>query len=123
MMKESELVEGYMRWAHSVPAHRKSLRTSAPSEPILAEAAAHVMAKFDREVVSLLSRYLRDGLIEKGQHEGLVWRTIVTKAHDIAAIPSIPSSFLVPLHRVFSVPIHLFDLLESQKKVLGDRIL
>jgi len=113
MMKESELVEGYMRWAHSVPAHRKSLRTSAPSEPILAEAAAHVMAKFDREVVSLLSRYLRDGLIEKGQHEGLVWRTIVTKAHDIAAIPSIPSSFLVPLHRVFSVPIHLFDLLEA----------
>ena len=112
VIKESELVEGYMRWAHSIPAHRENLRTSAPSEPILAEAAARVMAKFDREIITLLSDYLRNGLIEKGQRGELVWRTIVTKAHDLALHCDLFLS-LPAFNRNFSVPIHLFKFLKA----------
>jgi hypothetical protein len=40
---ENRLVEGHMRIAYSVPTHREYLRFGAPSEPVLAEAAARVM--------------------------------------------------------------------------------
>jgi len=42
--QEAKLVEGHMRVAYSVPKHRQYLRGRTPSEPVLAEAAARIMA-------------------------------------------------------------------------------
>jgi hypothetical protein len=80
---ENRLVEGYMRYAFSVPAHREYLRSGAPSEPILAEAAARIMSSYRPiRVVEKLDNWSKNGLISKGERGELVARLLLTFAHD-----------------------------------------
>jgi hypothetical protein len=63
---ENRLVEGYMRYVFSVPAHREYLRSDAPSEPILAEAAARFMSSIRPiRVIEKLDGWSKNGLISK----------------------------------------------------------
>jgi hypothetical protein len=80
--KENSLVEGHMRVAYSVPIHREYMRSGYSSEPILAEAAAEMMKKFD--VLAALVDVTSNGLIQKGELGELVGRTLLMRAHDKA---------------------------------------
>ena len=62
--------------------HREYVISSTPSEPIVAEAAAQVLC--GQNMVDILARNVRDGLVEKGQRGELVARLLLTLAHDQA---------------------------------------
>ena len=80
--KEAKLVEGHMRVTYSVPTHRQYLRSGAPSEPVLAEAAARVMSEIHGGPLGAVTGYLRNGLISKGVRGELVARLLLTLAHN-----------------------------------------
>jgi hypothetical protein len=79
---ENLMVAGHLRVANVIPAHREYVISSTPSEPIVAEAAAQVLR--GQNMVDILTRNVRDGLIEKGQRGELVARLLLTLAHDQA---------------------------------------
>jgi len=79
---ENLMVAGHLRVANVIPAHREYVISSTPSEPIVAEAAAQVLR--GQNMVDILARNVRDGLIEKGQRGELVARLLLTLAHDQA---------------------------------------
>jgi hypothetical protein len=119
---ENRLVEGHMRIAYSVPKHREYLRSGAPSEPILAEAAARVMESIP-SVPDALLKLVRDGLISKGERGELVARLLLILAHDRAArkAGTILSPHISPVsfkshpqtHSKYSIPILLVDFLRE----------
>ena len=85
------MVAGRMRIAHSVPKHREYMRSSYPSEPILAEAAAHIWEKYQQGserpeavIPEMLQEHLMAGVIGKGERGELVARLLLTLAYDAA---------------------------------------
>lgn len=69
IVAESKLVQGHMRIAYSIPAHQEYVRSGAPSEPILAEAAAQIM-KF-HDVLRTVSQYMTNG--SSGRKDRASW--------------------------------------------------
>ncbi|THG97518.1 hypothetical protein EW026_g4488 [Hermanssonia centrifuga] len=88
--REMQLVEGHMRIVYSIPVDRQYIRSGYPSEPILAEAAAHEMNSEERPIINILSSFIDNGLIYKGDRGGLVARLILTQAYDKAIQTSHP---------------------------------
>ncbi|PSR72356.1 hypothetical protein PHLCEN_2v11762 [Hermanssonia centrifuga] len=86
--REMQLVEGHMRIVYSIPVDRQYIRSGYPSEPILAEAAAHEMNSEERPIINILSSFIDNGLIYKGG--GLVARLILAQAYDKAIQTSHP---------------------------------
>ena len=85
---EATLVAGHMHVAYCVPTHREYLRSGASSEPILAEAAARIMASDAwkaTDTATVLLQYLSSGLITRGEHGELVGRLLLIQAFDTAA--------------------------------------
>ncbi|KAG8845891.1 hypothetical protein FRB96_002221 [Tulasnella sp. 330] len=87
-LKEAKLVEGYMRVAFSVTAHREYFWSRTPSEPILADAAALEMGNWTGVdgVASKLSTHLQSGLISKEHRGELVARLLLVLAYDRAIL-------------------------------------
>lgn len=88
---EALLVASYMCIAYSIPKERVYFRSSYPSEPILAEAAAHQMYHKDASGCDTVAaavdaiRYLKqDGYINKGKQGKLVAQMLLMFAHDAA---------------------------------------
>lgn len=81
---EAKLVAGNMRVVFSVPSHREYLRSGAPSEPILAEAAAQFMNETRGWGLSELRKVVGEGLIDKGERGELVARCLMLRAFDRA---------------------------------------
>ena len=86
---EFELVANHMRTAFSVPEHREYLRSSYPSEPILAEAAARQMWQFrQHDILSgsaqVLKTHMMSGLLDQGERGELVARLLLVSAYDQA---------------------------------------
>ncbi|KDQ13786.1 hypothetical protein BOTBODRAFT_188265 [Botryobasidium botryosum FD-172 SS1] len=112
--KEMILVSEHMRVANVIPASRNSLTSSTPSEPILAEAAAHILA--GTNMLAELNRHLRNGLVHGGQHGQLVGRLLVTLAYDRAIENRRgPYSHIhnQPLERYFTEPIPVCDFFRA----------
>lgn len=115
---ENELVQGHMRVVYSVPAHREYLRAGAPSEPILAEAAACIMNEKISSLPQTVSRYMANGLISKGERGELVARLLLTLAHDRALYPNLDLTVVLKHESApFSQPIPVLDFL---KTLLGE---
>ncbi|QRV97714.1 hypothetical protein RhiJN_25733 [Ceratobasidium sp. AG-Ba] len=114
--KEEKLVEGYMRYIHSVPGHRDFVYTSTPSEPILAEAAARIMHinKDSGDPMRVLLEWCNNGLILKGERGELLARLFFTMAHDLAITREHTSSE----PPMFTRPILLVDFLTA---LLGEK--
>jgi len=107
------LVAGHMAVAYHVPNHNEYMRAGYPSEPILAEAAAHSWVDFEKFEPSI-PRALRDVVsnhfMSKGERGELVARYILIRAQDLAMKsircnkqmdrifdPGVPFSEAVPL--------------------------
>jgi len=112
---ENDLVASRMRTAHSVPAHREYMRSSYPSEPVLAEAAARIWEKYRKQetatrvgeasdlvIPKILQGHLMSSLIGKGERGELVARLILTLAYDAAVRKSGPGL------RTRAVPLQAF---------------
>ncbi|KIY47465.1 hypothetical protein FISHEDRAFT_74576 [Fistulina hepatica ATCC 64428] len=82
--QEAELVRNHMRIAFSIPEHREYMMTGAPSEPVLAEAAAIEMYERNVSLIQIISKHTSRGLIEKGERGGLVARALLIRAFDFA---------------------------------------
>jgi hypothetical protein len=78
-----------MRIAFSVPNDRQYLHSGYPSEPILAEAAAHQMDHFQMlasssessVMANLLESEFQSGLLDQGQRGEVVVRQLVSEAY------------------------------------------
>ena len=84
---DEKLVDSYMHIAFVVPAHREYLRRGTPSEPILAEASAHLLSdgcSLASRAPDLLAQLLANGLLARGERGELVGRLLWTIAHDHA---------------------------------------
>jgi len=85
---QEELVAGRMRITHSVPKHCEYMRSSYPSEPILAEAAASIWAERQesgKAIPKTLNKLIKTtNIIGKGERGELVARLILTLAYDAA---------------------------------------
>src|SRR5258708_10513195 len=82
------LVASHMRTALSVPQHRNYLRSCHPSEPWLAEAAAHEMNYLhgckSSFIFDTLNEVLGSGIIDIGERGEVVARLIIMRAYDRA---------------------------------------
>ncbi|PCH39028.1 hypothetical protein WOLCODRAFT_29336 [Wolfiporia cocos MD-104 SS10] len=92
---QQRLIESHMRIALCVPAHREYSYSAYLSEPLLAEAAARIMATIREEqendddtIAEMLWKYTKSGLISKGDRGELVARLLLTLALDKAQIRS-----------------------------------
>ncbi|KAI0919154.1 hypothetical protein AcV5_002144 [Taiwanofungus camphoratus] len=112
---ENQLVEGNMRIAYSVGAHRQYLRSGSPSEPLLAEAAAQEMATIAESeadaIARLLLSYTDEGLINKSDGGALVMRLLLTLAYDSAARKCCARDGISPV--VYSRRVPVVDFLEA----------
>ena len=106
--REARLMEGHMRIAYSVPKHRHYLRGGAPSEPVLAEAAARIMSDMPM-LLATLANYLKNDLISKGERGELVTRLLLTLAHD----KCVQFDHKKAHEAQYSKPIPLFRFLEA----------
>ncbi|TFK36232.1 hypothetical protein BDQ12DRAFT_254389 [Crucibulum laeve] len=82
---EKQLIEGNMRIVYSVLRHREYFRSGTPSEPILAEAATVVMRELTEKnftIPALLSSFVNNGFLEKGESGELVGRLLLTTVFD-----------------------------------------
>jgi hypothetical protein len=93
MKAQGKMVAGRMRIAYSVPKHREYMRSGYPSEPILAEAAASIWARYQQKskghaelvIPKMLKQlFLTTDIIAKGERGELVARLILTLAYDAA---------------------------------------
>ena len=110
---ENLMVAGHLRVANVIPSHREYMISSTPSEPIVAEAAAQVL--LEQNMISILYRNVRDGLIEKGQRGELAARLLLTLAHD-AALEKMDvkrRSYQGQLERLFTTPVPLLAFLSA----------
>ncbi|KAF8516421.1 hypothetical protein BU17DRAFT_92748 [Hysterangium stoloniferum] len=98
---ETELVVGHMHVAYSVPAHREYLRAGAPSEPILAEATARIMASDDFETAKNLSWCLSGRWITRGTRGELVGGLLLIQATAIPVIDFLASLFPESYEKMF----------------------
>lgn len=86
-MMQQALVRSHMRILYSVPSDRQSSYSGYSSEPILAEAAAHVMNTRvfgQSHALKTLGNHTASGLILKGERGELVARLILILAIDEA---------------------------------------
>ncbi|CAE6470100.1 unnamed protein product [Rhizoctonia solani] len=86
---QSRLVESNLRVVYSIPGHGEYLHTGAPSEPVLAEAAARYLALDGRKGIAVegpprLAAALEQGILAREERVELVGRLLVTAAHDIS---------------------------------------
>ncbi|KAB5596242.1 G2/mitotic-specific cyclin cdc13 [Ceratobasidium theobromae] len=107
---ESKLVEKYMRVAIVVPDHQEFMRTCAPSEPILAEAAGYT-CNLSKDAPRVLAAYFGEGILARGERGEVVGRLLWTIAHD-RALGTVTSSGHHPTP-IFHLPIKVLDLLKS----------
>ncbi|KAF8523912.1 hypothetical protein BU17DRAFT_63556 [Hysterangium stoloniferum] len=108
---ETELVAGHIHVAYSVPAHREYLRAGAPSEPILAEAAARIMLSDNFETAKILSWCLSGRWITRGTRNELVGRLLLIQVFDAAVIQKSVRDRIRAIH--FSTAIPVIDFLAS----------
>ncbi|KAF8156101.1 hypothetical protein B0H34DRAFT_716186 [Crassisporium funariophilum] len=108
-VEEYRQVASHMRTVHCIPTHREYMHTSTPSEPILAEAAARLLALSECPQVKFLAEDLNP-LVGKGERGELAARLLCNLAHDAAlkTSPQIPDKNLE-----FSRPIRLIHFLEA----------
>ncbi|PCH37280.1 hypothetical protein WOLCODRAFT_140783 [Wolfiporia cocos MD-104 SS10] len=92
---QQHLIERHMRIAVCVPSHREYFYSAYTSEPLLAEAAARVMAAIRKEqkddddaIAWMLQKYTKSGLISKGDRGEMVARLLLTLAFDKAQMSS-----------------------------------
>ena len=79
--REARLVDRHMRVAYSVPQHHQYLHGGAPSEPVLAEAAARIMNEMS-DLLGTLTDHLKAGLVLKSERGKLLAQLLFTLAHD-----------------------------------------
>jgi hypothetical protein len=82
---ESRLVQSYLRVVFVVPEHRRFMRTGTPSEPVLAEAAAQLLAQHQVNIPQVLRKALSSRLLARGERGEIVARAIFIQSHDAAA--------------------------------------
>ncbi|KAG9025867.1 hypothetical protein FRB95_009664 [Tulasnella sp. JGI-2019a] len=86
---EGRLVDHHSQIFYFTPRQGDYFRTGAPSEPILAEAAAHEMALLERQAgntADILPQQAKHNLIDTGLGGELVARLILTLAYDRAVL-------------------------------------
>lgn len=79
------LVESHLAVVYTISKDRKYLTAGYPSEPVVAEAAAQVMRRFQDPVPDILARYTRSAMISAGQRGELVMRLLLIQAFDNAS--------------------------------------
>lgn len=119
-LEAAEQVAGNMRWVFCVPQHSEYYHTGTPSEPILAEAAARLVARRSKVlsagddlrvwIPKLISQMISNGLIGKGERGELVARILLTIAHDYALHAQLPVQ-LSTIH--YSTPILVTDFIKA----------
>jgi len=108
--QEAKLVEGHMRVTYSLPKHHQYLRGGAPSEPVLAEAAARIMNEIPGGgPLVAVSKYVKHGLISKGERGELIARFLLTLAHDRC----VKFDSYIAREAQYSQPVHLLDFLKA----------
>ncbi|KAF9075121.1 hypothetical protein BDP27DRAFT_34021 [Rhodocollybia butyracea] len=105
--KAVSLVAGNMLIAHCIPEDSEYMWVGAPSEPILAEAAARIMHRV-QDIPFFLTDPRNLSFISKGDRGELVARLLLTLAHDSAALLTLAQK---PFR--FSTPILLTDFLKA----------
>ncbi|KAF8159993.1 hypothetical protein B0H34DRAFT_705708 [Crassisporium funariophilum] len=108
-VEEYRQVASHMRTVHCIPTHREYMHTSTPSEPILAEAAARLLALSECPQVKILAEDLNP-LVGKGERGELAARLLCNLAHD-AALKISP--IILDENLEFSRPIRLIHFLEA----------
>jgi len=87
---ETELVKSRMRPIQNIPATRDFQTSSYLSEPVLAEAAARLLnclpGHIQDNVANILAQALSGGLLARGERGEIVFRVLVTVAHDLAIL-------------------------------------
>ncbi|GAB1527882.1 hypothetical protein RhiTH_011070 [Rhizoctonia solani] len=88
---QSRLVESHLRVVYWIPEHRGYMHTGAPSEPILAEAAARYLNALNsgRGGIAVLgprrlSEEFEKGLLARGERGEIAGRLLVTAAYEAA---------------------------------------
>ncbi|GJE94111.1 hypothetical protein PsYK624_102790 [Phanerochaete sordida] len=80
-----KMVERHMRIAYAFPGHNEYVKTAAPSEPLLAEAAAVFMNQCKRiNWVQVLVAHTNSGLVKKSARGDVAARLLLTLAFDRA---------------------------------------
>lgn len=109
-----KLVASHMRMAFSVPNHRRYLYSGTPSEPVLAEACAQLLAQWRKArrttTPELLLPFIASGMIEKGPRGELLARVLLTDAYDRAAEKNVLVSHLPPYSQPVTVRAFLQEL-------------
>lgn len=110
---QSRLVESFLRLVVSIPSDRMSMDTCAPSEPILAEAAARLMhSSPDFNGFEVLLKILEKNLLAKGDRGEIGARLFTILAYDRAVDRSLrnhPHLTYFTYHR----PIRFLDYLRA----------
>ncbi|KAG9037349.1 hypothetical protein FRB95_005989 [Tulasnella sp. JGI-2019a] len=87
--------------------HREYIRSGTPSEPILAEAAAHERAiisnRNDDSVATVLHHFVDSDLIDKGFRGELIARLMLTLAYDQAITNHWGTREMVKMDKSFAV--------------------
>ncbi|OCH85448.1 hypothetical protein OBBRIDRAFT_891177 [Obba rivulosa] len=82
------MIASHMRTVYSVPRHRDYFRSAYPSEPLLAESAAHELRALTKSGVSslpnILTEALANDLCSLGERGEVVGRALLTMAYDRA---------------------------------------
>lgn len=105
----SELVESFMRIVFCIPKHRQFMHTGTPSEPILAEAAAHLIEKHNVNMLDVLEDAFDGGLIAKGDRGEILARHLFISAQHRAARKAKVTNSGFFYHR----PLPLLDFLQA----------
>lgn len=83
---EMRLVQSHMAWVYGISDSRQWPSTGYPSEPIVAEAAAHVMHRLhDKSAADVLAEHIQNYTIKAGEKGELVMRLLLTEAFDKAS--------------------------------------
>jgi hypothetical protein len=108
---QADLVKTFMRTVFNIPESRDFMWSGYPSSPILAEAAARLLADSTGQIMhtapEILERALNSGFLARGERGELVARTLFTVAHDRAIMQQYPE---VPDGAHFHRPVRLVEL-------------
>ncbi|KAF8749052.1 hypothetical protein RHS01_10436 [Rhizoctonia solani] len=118
---QSRLVESHLRVVYWIPEHQGYMYTGAPSEPILAEAAARYLnaSNSDRKGIAVLgprrlSEEIKKGLLARGERGEIAGRLLVTAAYEAAlTIDSTMNNRKPWYHKPIPVMDFLFALFHS----------
>ncbi|CAG8480336.1 6272_t:CDS:2 [Paraglomus occultum] len=111
----SQLTASHLAYVHYISTSGESLYVSYPSEPILAEASAHLMHRIARtRYLSQLVHAVRSGHVEGGFRGELVGRLLALFAWDKAQGP--PNAIDVHFSRALCVGEYLEQLIAGGRK-------